>query len=320
MRCSSMYFLGIDTSCYTTSAALLDCEGNVVREDRRLLRVPRGKRGLAQSEMVYQHTRHLPSILDDVIGSDGTQIAAVGVSGMPRRREDSYMPAFLVGAGYAQALSRVLQCSCCLFSHQENHVMAALRTVPEYWGKNGYMLHLSGGTTDWLCLQWESGRLAVEEVAGSEDISAGQLIDRIGVLLGMPFPCGPALEKLAASAEEAPYTLQLPRNPNIISFAGAETELRRRYAQGLLSPAQTAAAVFDYIRRSLRRTLLRRRWDRGTFLIAVGGVMANSYLRTHLAEDAARIGLIPIFAPPEYSADNATGNAYGALRYYDETR
>lgn len=315
-----MYFLGIDTSCYTTSAALVDIDGQVVRERRRLLEVKPGKRGLAQSEMIYQHTRRLPDILREVIAEQGREIAAIGVSGMPRRREDSYMPAFLVGAGAARSLAQALQCPCYQFSHQENHVMAALRTMPEWWGKNGYMLHLSGGTTDWLKIRWKDGQLRVDEFHSSADISAGQLIDRIGVMLGMQFPCGPALEQLARTVTGEFPILQLPRNPELISFAGAETRLRRLYELEEITPAQTAAAVFNYIRRTLRRVLERTEWNHGEYLTAVGGVMANSYLRQMLAEDAAKVGINAVFARPEYSADNATGNAYGALRYSHETR
>lgn len=315
-----MYFLGIDTSCYTTSAALVDTDGRVVRECRHLLEVKLGKRGLAQSEMIYQHTRRLPAILEEVIAEAGRDIAAIGVSAMPRRRQDSYMPAFLVGTGVAQSLAQALQCPCYRFSHQENHVMAALRTVPEYWGKNGYMLHLSGGTTDWLTVRWDNQRIEVDEFRSSTDISAGQLIDRIGVMLGMQFPCGPELEHLAETATEAGPVLQLPRNPALISFAGAETQLRHLYERGEMTPAQTAAAVLDYIRRTLRRVLERTDWTHGDYVIAVGGVMANSYLRRMLAQDAANVGITAVFAPAKYSADNATGNAYGALRYYHETR
>lgn len=312
------FFLGIDTSCYTTSAALLDENGNVIREDRRLLKVKLGMRGLPQSEMVYQHTRHLPQVLETIIGKDGNAIKAIGVSFAPRRRNDSYMPAFLVGKGFGEVISQILQCPCYQFSHQENHIMAALRNVPKYWGKNGYMIHVSGGTTDCLSLSWSANHFVSDEVTSTVDISAGQLIDRIGVLLDLEFPCGPAMERLAKEAEGQIPLLQLPRDPNVISFAGAETALRRIWETQCISSAQIAAAVFDYIRRTFRRMLKNLAYKNNCYIIAVGGVMANLYLRQHFFQDAEKVGLDVVFALPEYSSDNATGNAYGALRrYYD---
>lgn len=306
-------FLGIDTSCYTTSAALVDTDRRVVGEVRRLLRVPTGKRGLAQSEMVYQHMRNLPELLTELLPEARREIAGIGVSERPRRRQDSYMPAFLAGLGYAEVLATALAVPLYRFTHQENHVLAAVREYPELWGRNLYMLHLSGGTTDWLQVGWEHDSLAVQELATSADISAGQLIDRIGVLLGLPFPAGPELEALALQAPRGDYRLPLPRDPERISFAGAETQARRDLLAGKCTPPELAGAVLDIIRRSLRRTLRRREWAANAPFLAVGGVMANQYLRTELAKDVQAAGMTPYFAAARYSSDNATGNAYGAM-------
>ncbi|MCI5837235.1 MAG: glycoprotease [Veillonellaceae bacterium] len=306
-------FLGIDTSCYTTSAALVDTDRKVVGEARRLLRVPAGKRGLAQSEMVYQHMRNLPELLTELLPEARQDIAGIGVSERPRRRQDSYMPAFLAGLGYAEVLATALAVPLYRFTHQENHVLAAVREYPELWGCDLYMLHLSGGTTDWLQVNWEHDSLAVRELATSVDISAGQLIDRIGVLLGLPFPAGPGLEALALQAPLGTYRLPLPRDPERISFAGAETQARRDLLAGKCTPAELAGAVLDIIRRSLRRTLQRRDWAADAPFLAVGGVMANQYLRTELASDVQVAGMTPYFAAARYSSDNATGNAYGAM-------
>lgn len=314
-RCVTMrkLFLGIDTSCYTTSAALVDTERQVVGEVRRLLRVPAGKRGLAQSEMVYQHIRNLPLLLSELLAETGRDLAAIGVSERPRRRDDSYMPAFLAGLGYAEVLASALAVPLYRFTHQENHILAAIREYPELWDRDLYMLHLSGGTTDWLQVTRTDEAFAVTELASSADISAGQLIDRIGVLLNLPFPAGPALEELAAQVSSGTYRLPLPRNPDLISFAGAETQARRDWLAGRCTAAELASAVLDVILRSLRRTLQCGRWLAGAPFVAVGGVMANRYLRNALAEDIAAVGMTPYFATPRYSADNATGNAYGAM-------
>lgn len=88
--------VGIDTSCYTTSVALLDDAGRLVADVRRPLAVKEGGRGLAQSEMVYQHTRNLPEVFEAAVGkvSGPLEIMAVGAAAQPRPLPESFMPAF----------------------------------------------------------------------------------------------------------------------------------------------------------------------------------------------------------------------------------
>ena len=101
-------YLGIDTSCYTTSVAVLDRQGNLVDEVRRVLEVKPGKRGLAQSEMVFQHTRNLPELIEKIFYRHDMKIIGIGVSRQPRPIENSYMPAFLSGYGAARSLAAIL--------------------------------------------------------------------------------------------------------------------------------------------------------------------------------------------------------------------
>ena len=183
-------FLGIDTSCYTTSAAVYDSTEGIVGESRIILSVKAGKRGLSQSEMVFQHVRNLPVILGQ-LEPWIDQINGIGVSVFPRRRADSYMPAFLVGKGMAESLSYVLRVPVFEFSHQENHALAAIQNMPEIWGTPFYMMHLSGGTQDVLSVEWEKNIMQIVDLIHSADITAGQFIDRVGVSLGNAFSCRP---------------------------------------------------------------------------------------------------------------------------------
>ncbi len=130
------------------------------------------------------------------------QINGIGVSVFPRRRADSYMPAFLVGKGMAASLSYVLRVPVFEFSHQENHALAAIQNMPEIWGTPFYMMHLSGGTQDVLSVEWEKDIMQIVDLIHSADITAGQFIDRVGVSLGMPFPAGPSMERLAMKHQQ----------------------------------------------------------------------------------------------------------------------
>lgn len=230
-------YLGIDTSCYTTSVALMDEAGQLLGEARQILSVKPGRCGLQQSEMVFQHTRNLPRLMEEAVGQvigcvktgagsvangvaveeDGTanasglaglasagyELAAIGVSGYPRPLENSYMPAFLAGLSVARSLAAVTGARLEIISHQENHLEAGL------WSAGGpavdrfLLLHASGGTTDVLLVELQPmGNYRITEVGGSLDLHAGQFVDRIGVALGLQFPTGPALEVLAKQALE----------------------------------------------------------------------------------------------------------------------
>lgn len=119
-------FLGIDTSCYTTSVAVYDASEGLIGEERVILHVKDGQRGLSQSNMVFQHVRNLP-LLFRKLSPMIQNIRGIGVSAFPRRRADSYMPAFLVGKNFGESLAVSLDVPIYFFSHQENHAMAAIR-------------------------------------------------------------------------------------------------------------------------------------------------------------------------------------------------
>ena len=308
-------FLGIDTSCYTTSAAVYDSTEGIVGESRIILSVKAGKRGLSQSEMVFQHVRNLPVILGQ-LEPWIDQINGIGVSVFPRRRADSYMPAFLVGKGMAKSLSYVLRVPVFEFSHQENHALAAIQNMPEIWGTPFYMMHLSGGTQDVLSVEWEKDIMQIVDLIHSADITAGQFIDRVGVSLGMPFPAGPSMERLAMKHQQL-YKVPVANIENGFSFAGPEAQVQRDIQTKRYAPEDIAYGVFSSIDKSLHKVLNSYNgFIEGRTFIAVGGVMSNGYLRKSITEICRYKSLHPRFAEVKYSSDNATGNAFGAFMRY----
>lgn len=313
----SRYFLGIDTSCYTTSCAVVDDQGNLVGEARRLLQVKSGARGLRQSEMVFQHTRALPALMSQL---PDVPLSAIGVSGFPRREADSYMPAFLVGRGQGETLAKWLKVPLYIFSHQENHIYAAWRSLGEVPTAPFYSLHVSGGTTELLYSEPVRDSVCTfttELVGGAIDLHGGQFVDRIGVKLGLPFPAGPHMEQAAHGICDFTPLPVAVKGCNI-SFGGPCSEAMRRlertgtYTQEVIG--QYSRAVFDCLSRSLVKAF-RYAWQQkpASRLIAVGGVMANGFLREALTALGHQEGFRVDFAEPRYSADNASGNAYGAL-------
>ena len=144
--------VGLDTSCYTTSAAAVTVDGEVIASCRKLLPVPEGKRGLRQSEMVFIHTKQLPERMEELAEQiRGMEIAAVCASARPRDDEASYMPAFHVGDAQARSLAALLGVPCFASTHQRGHVRAAMVDSGVAPG-NLLAVHLSGGTTEVLSL------------------------------------------------------------------------------------------------------------------------------------------------------------------------
>ena len=117
--------LGIDTSNYTTSAAIYTPELPLPISVGRLLAVAAGGRGLRQSDAVFAHVKNLPDIVPAAVNQFDGAISAIGVSVRPRDAEGSYMPCFLAGLAAAASAASVLHVPLYEFSHQANHVAAA---------------------------------------------------------------------------------------------------------------------------------------------------------------------------------------------------
>jgi N6-L-threonylcarbamoyladenine synthase len=306
--------LGIDTSCYTTSVAIMDFAGNLLCDFRRILTVKAGGCGLAQSEMVFQHTRNLPELIEQIKTMAGLQVVAVGVSDRPRPLADSYMPAFLTGLCLARSLAKVLQVPLFTLSHQENHLEAGLWSAGGPSASRFLLLHASGGTTDIMTVaRQDDYSFALKTVGESIDLHAGQFVDRIGVALGLSFPSGPHLEKLAQSAT-APFELPVAVHNGQISFSGPATAALRAIAAGAdkASIARgTEIAIGEAFNRSLRNVCDTENIQE---ILLVGGVAANKFIRDLLIAKLAKRN-IKIYVPEaKYSGDGAVGVAAHAMK------
>ena len=313
------YYLGIDTSCYTTSCAIIDSDFQIVGEARKILEVKQGERGLQQSNMVFQHTKALPKLMLEL---PQVPISGIGVSGFPRREENSYMPAFMVGLGQGETLSHILNMPLHIFAHQENHILAALRDLKHIPTEPFLALHLSGGTTELVYCHYQGeGIFESHIIGGSKDLQGGQYVDRIGVAMGLPFPAGKHLESLALQTTEY-EPLPSSMKDGWISFAGPCSAAMRRINKTMsdLDKSNLARAVFTSMGNALEKMITYHIKEKPVHtLIAVGGVMSNSLLRKRIETYCKRNHMTLHVAQPQYSVDNATGNAFGAA-YLQESR
>lgn len=295
--------LGVDTSNYTTSAGVYD--GKQVLENRKLpLPVASGERGLRQSDAVFHHTRQLPGLLAPLL--EQYNISAIGVSVTPRAVEGSYMPCFLVGRGYADVLASALHVPLYHFSHQQGHIAAALYSAGrlELLEQRFLAFHISGGTTEALVVTPGGQRgPAAELAAQSLDLKAGQAVDRVGVALGLAFPCGPQLEKLALSWQD-PIRVRPAMKGADCSLSGVENQCMKMIRMGC-PPEQTARHCIEAVTAALEAMCACLLEDLGPMpVVFSGGVAGNRILRKRLEE---RFGAC--FAEPAFSSDNGAGAA-----------
>lgn len=305
---ASGVFIGIDTSNYTTSAAGLCSDGEVFCA-KRPLEVPQGARGMRQSDALFCHTRDLKEVLAALFSEirekkGNVPVLAVAASSTPRRVEGSYMPCFLAGVSAAAAMAEGLGVPFLQFSHQEGHI-EAVRLGAEKEGKTlpqGPFLafHLSGGTTELLLVEEDEKRYNAALLAEVLDLTLGQLIDRSGVKLGLPFPAGAPLEALAKKSNKK-FRVKIPVRENGINLSGFENRFDQMLKNGE-SPEDAAGFIFTVAGEAVKALLsLAGREDLP--VLFSGGVSSSEILKTVFSGERY------FFAPPIYSADNAMGIA-----------
>ena len=307
-----MRTLGIDTSNYTTSAAVFD--GADGCNAGRLLSVRPGELGLRQSDALFQHVKALPQRFRELKEAgwlDG--LAAVGVSDRPRAVEGSYMPCFLAGENFGQVLALALDVPCYRVSHQQGHLAAAAWSAGclELLDRPMLAWHLSGGTTELLYVEPDGVNVSAHRIGGTSDISAGQLIDRTGVLLGLDFPAGKAVDALGEGQTNQKFSVKL--NDFTFSLSGMENKMRAMAESGE-EPGRICGFVLetvaDVVRRATQAALAQ---FPGLPVLCSGGVASNSRLRAVLSEACGAV-----FAQPRYSTDNAMGVAILAHRLWEK--
>ena len=303
-----MGVIGIDTSNYTTSIAFFDGTGG--ENCSKLLPVRQGELGLRQSDAVFAHIKSLPELSGRLFSHirEG-DIRAVGVSTRPRAVEGSYMPCFMVGYSHAKLLADSLGVPLVEVSHQQGHVAASLWSAGhmELMDQPHLAWHLSGGTTELLLVEPEGKNVRCTKIGGTTDISAGQLIDRTGQLLELPFPSGKHLDLLSREATMK-ETFKVKCADLQFSLSGVQNKVQQ-FHSAHADPAETAAyalrcaagAVFQASHQAMKAYP-------GLRIVFSGGVASNSMLRELMAP------LDPIFSQPQYSTDNAMGVAVLAYR------
>ena len=301
-------FVGIDTSNYTTSAAICTKDGEIVANLKLPLPVKAGECGLRQSDAVFAHVKNLPSLMQSLAKElTGFEPVAIGVSEAPRPQEGSYMPCFLSGIAAAESFAAAADIPLLRTSHQEGHIMAAAYSAGAMHLLNTERFaafHVSGGTTEVLLATPHASGFDIELFAATADINAGQAIDRIGVMLGLGFPCGKELEKLAQA-----NTKKIPKSRISVKSGYCNLSGLENMASKLWQESGDAALVAAFTLQFIGDTLVAMTNELDARIpslpiVYAGGVMSNRYLQSRLGERENTY-----FAEPQFSADNAAGVA-----------
>ena len=264
-----------------------------------------GELGLRQSDALFAHVKRLPEMTDELFAAlPRDTIRAVGASTRPRAVDGSYMPCFLAGSSQAQTLARILDVPFYAFSHQQGHIAAALWSAGrmELMHTPHLAWHLSGGTTELLLVEPDGKNVRAEKIGGTSDISAGQLIDRTGKLLELPFPAGKGIDALSRGSDKKEH-FRVKCSGLSFSLSGVENKVMQYRASGASAEETARYALLSVISAVTAATREALRQYPGLAVVFSGGVSGNSLLRERCREfDAA-------FAEPRFSSDNAFGIA-----------
>jgi N6-L-threonylcarbamoyladenine synthase len=310
--------LGIDTSCYTTSVCIISLTGDVLDNHQIILNVPEGQRGLRQSEAVFQHVVNMEHVFQCI---DQYQLVAVACSQSPVTEAGSYMPVFKVGLNIGRVIAKALDVPLYTNSHQENHLAACFKSADVSPLGNFLVVHASGGTTDMLQCHLDGLQtMEITCIGQSKDIHVGQLFDRVGVAMGLPFPAGSEMEKLAMQAGDGYQPISAQLSGCSINLSGAEKQAFDLIESGV-PKQQVALAVYKCVSRVFERWILQAiKQTNIDTVVLMGGVASSGMIRSELKKRVENYKKARLFfAEPQFSRDNALGTALIGLSKYRET-
>jgi N6-L-threonylcarbamoyladenine synthase len=218
------------------------------------------------------------------------------------------MPCFMVGYSHAKLLADSLGVPLFEVSHQQGHVAACLWSAGrlDLMDKPHLAWHLSGGTTELLLVEPEGKNVKASRIGGTTDISAGQLIDRTGVMLDLPFPAGKHVDALSREAVNTDvFKVKCPDLE--FSLSGVQNKVQQ-YSQSNAPAETTAYALRCVCSAVFSATKNAQKTYPGLEVVFSGGVASNSMLRQVMEPLGA------VFSQPQFSTDNAMGVAVLAHR------
>jgi len=313
--------IGIESSCDETACAILAWDGTILAEavlSQQDDHAPFG--GVVPEIAARAHLAHLPGLVQRVMRSAGLEYGGLG--GVAASCGPGLIGGLIVGAGVAKGIALGAGLPFVAVNHLEAHALTArLPGLAAGGAPFPYLLLLlSGGHCQCVAVE---GVGQYRRLGGTIDDAVGEAFDKVGKLLGLPWPGGPALERLAATGDPAkhPFPQPLRGRPGCdFSFSGLKTAVAQRIA-ALPSPLppQQAADIAAGFQRAVAAVLA----DRAThamammpearLLVVAGGVAANASVRTALGAAAAARSVALVAPPVRLCTDNAVMVAWAGI-------
>jgi N6-L-threonylcarbamoyladenine synthase len=307
VQVDSVIILGIETSCDDTSAAVVNDEfailSNVVasQEDHAAFG------GVVPELASRAHTRLIVPVVRLALSRAGHTLESV--DGIAVTYGPGLLGSLLVGVSLAKALAYGAGVPLIGVNHLEGHLWSALHVAPTLLSTPFLALIVSGGHSE-IVLVRAFG--AYEHLGGTQDDAAGEAFDKVAKLLGLGYPGGPEVERLAREANGA-TTLSFPiavtDGRYDLSFSGLKTAVRQHLTNHppatRAASAQVACAFQEAVTLALTARLVAALDDHPIeHVVLCGGVARNGRLRAHLGSVLARRHVELIVPPPELCTDN----------------
>jgi len=317
MSNSKSYILGVETSCDETAVAIYSDSGLIANEIYSQVAIHQPYGGVVPELASRDHVQKLLPLIEQTLTK--AKITPQDLTAIAYTRGPGLIGALLVGAMTAKSLAFALNVPAIGVHHLEAHLMAAMLDIkqPDY---PFITLLVSGGHT---LLAYVQAFGHYQILGETLDDAAGEAFDKTAKLLGLPYPGGPELAKLAEQGNPAAFAFPRPMTdrPGLeFSFSGLKTAVRNVIAQGGLATdiaASFQAAVVETLLIKCERALSKTNCPR---LVVAGGVSANKMLRSQLNELAMRKKLQVFLPRIEFCTDNAAMVAYTGWLYAKQGR
>src|SRR5215471_19367491 len=310
-----MLVLGIETSCDETAAAVVrnGCEivSSVIASQ---IKTHARFGGVVPELASREHLDKIVPIVEEALSR--AQVTQTQIDGIAVTNGPGLVGSLLVGVSYAKAMAYALRKPLVGVNHIEGHIYSVCFENPpvEY---PALALIVSGGHTN-LFFVPNPGTYKV--LSRTRDDAAGEAFDKVAKLLGLGYPGGPIIEKLAREGNPNAVKFALPRmgdNRPDFSFSGLKTAVTKYVREARLQPAQNGGEVSQEIKdlaASFQNTVVRslvsttervaEEYPARTLIVA-GGVACNGALREAARVSANRLGMPVYFPSPHLSTDNA---------------
>lgn len=318
-----MQLLGIETSCDDTATAIVE-DGRRVRSsvstNQDAFHAKYG--GIVPEIASRQHVALLSAAVEDAAARANTTLQRI--DGIAVTRGPGLIGSLVVGVAAAKALAFSLGKPLYGVNHLHGHIFAAFLDRDDVPAYPFLALLVSGGHSQLVDVH---GPTSMTVIGRTKDDAAGEAYDKTARLLGLGFPGGPALDKLARDGD--PHAVAFPRHRAEtgsldMSFSGVKTAVRYflESEAGAQIPKEDVAASFQSAVVDVLMQRVVEAFERGTYtsIVLSGGVAANSALQAALREWSTRNGVPAFIPPPKYCTDNAAMIAAAAFYQREAVR